>query len=252
MTSACIAKIRPMGEQQAKSKRLPMWAEEPLTTFRQDLGDWETLLSAAVRGIFRQVQEPFEVDWLERYQDIEVKYEGATPEPEEAKERRRTEAKARAAFAESERNDDYPRLHAFGALTIYSTLEAMVQNVLVGYLANESAPRQLDVVKAVRLSIAAEKERRSGSQRTVQSYSRMLRDFFGRTGKTPDEISSQDVFTWAYGIGLSGKQPSSITIGARLACVSSFYRFLLRMKVVPSNPCDALDRPGSSPASRED
>ena len=40
----------------------------------------------------------------------------------------------------------------------------------------------------------AEKERRSGSQRTVQSYSRMLRDFFGRAGKTPDEVTSQDVF----------------------------------------------------------
>ena len=88
-----------------------------------------------------------------------------------------------------------------------------------------------------------EKERRSGSKRTVQSYARMLRDFFGRSAKTPDEITSQDVFTWAYGAGLSGKEPGSVTVGARLACVSSFYRFLIRMKVVASNPCDALDRP---------
>jgi integrase/recombinase XerC len=71
----------------------------------------------------------------------------------------------------------------------------------------------------------------------------MLRDFFGRSGRTPDNVTSQDVFTWAYGTGLSGKQPSSITIGARLACVSSFFRCLIRMKVVASNPCDALDRP---------
>jgi integrase/recombinase XerD len=89
----------------------------------------------------------------------------------------------------------------------------------------------------------AEKERRFGSQRTVQSYSRMLRDFFGRSGKTPNEVTSQDVFTWAYGTGLSGKRPGSVTIGARLACVSSFYRFLIRMELVASNPCDALDRP---------
>ena len=89
----------------------------------------------------------------------------------------------------------------------------------------------------------AEKERRSGSQRTVQSYSRMLRDFFGRSGNTPDEVTSRDVFTWAYGTGLSGKDPGSITIGARLACVSSFYKFLIRMKVLASNPCDAVDRP---------
>ena len=89
----------------------------------------------------------------------------------------------------------------------------------------------------------AEKERRSGSKRTVQSYSRMLHDFFGRTGKTPDEVTSADVFAWGYGRGLSGREPSSITIGARVACLSSFYRFLIRMKVVTSNPCDALERP---------
>ena len=89
----------------------------------------------------------------------------------------------------------------------------------------------------------AEKERRSGSLRTVQSYSRMLQHFFGRAGKTPDQVTSQDVFAWAYGTGLSGKEPGSITIGARLACLSSFYRFLIRMKVVSSNPCDAIDRP---------
>src|SRR5215212_3802364 len=89
----------------------------------------------------------------------------------------------------------------------------------------------------------AEKQRRSGSMRTVQSYSRMLQHFFGRASKTPDLVTSQDVFAWAYGTGLSGKEPGSITIGARVACLSSFYRFLIRMKVVVSNPCDALERP---------
>src|SRR5688500_3373715 len=77
----------------------------------------------------------------------------------------------------------------------------------------------------------------------------MLHDFFGRSGETPDEVQTQDVFTWAYGVGLSGRQPSSITIGARLACVSSFYRFLIRMKVVSSNPCDPLERPKSLPGA---
>jgi len=93
----------------------------------------------------------------------------------------------------------------------------------------------------------AEKHRRSGSQRTVQAYSRMLNEFFGRAGKTPDLVTSADVFAWAYGHGLSGKEPSSITIGARLACLSSYYRFLIRMKVLASNPCDAIERPRITP-----
>ena len=79
--------------------------------------------------------------------------------------------------------------------------------------------------------------------RTVQSYSRMVNDFFGRAHKTPDAVTSQDAFAWAYCVGLSGKEPGSITIGARLACLSSFYRFLIRMKVCASNPCDAIERP---------
>ncbi|MDO8615374.1 MAG: tyrosine-type recombinase/integrase [Dehalococcoidia bacterium] len=94
----------------------------------------------------------------------------------------------------------------------------------------------------------AEKERRSGSMRTVDAYSRMLQRFFGTLGKTPEQVTGPDVFAFAHGIGPSGRKPAAITIGARLACVSSFYRFLIRMKIVTTNPCDQLERPRASPA----
>ena len=94
----------------------------------------------------------------------------------------------------------------------------------------------------------AEKEQRSGSRRTVEGYSRMLQDFFGRSGKQPNQVTAQDVFVYAHGHGLSGKKPSAITIGARIACISSFYRFLIRMDIVQSNPCDKLQRPKVSPS----
>ncbi len=89
----------------------------------------------------------------------------------------------------------------------------------------------------------AEKERRSGSRCTVESYSRMIQHFFGRLCKPPDQVTSQEVFAWAHDNGLSGKEPSAVTIGARMACISSFYKFLIRMEIVASNPCDALERP---------
>jgi len=95
----------------------------------------------------------------------------------------------------------------------------------------------------------AEKEQRSGSRRTVEGYSRMLQDFFGRSGKQPDNVTSQDIFVYAHSPGLSGKQPSAITIGARIACISSFFRFLIRMDIVQSNPCDKLQRPQTSPST---
>ena len=94
----------------------------------------------------------------------------------------------------------------------------------------------------------AEKHRRSGSMRTVQSYSRMLQDFFGRAHRTPDQVTSPDVLSWAHGRGLSDREPGSITIGARIACVSSFYKFLIRMGTLASNPCDALERPKIQPS----
>ncbi|MCJ7810860.1 MAG: tyrosine-type recombinase/integrase, partial [Dehalococcoidia bacterium] len=94
----------------------------------------------------------------------------------------------------------------------------------------------------------AEKERRSGSRRTVEGYARMLQQFFGSTGKPPERITSPEVFAYAYGIGLSGREPSPVTIGARIACVSSFYRFLIRMGLVTANPCDAVERPRAQPS----
>jgi len=94
----------------------------------------------------------------------------------------------------------------------------------------------------------AEKERRSGSRRTVEGYSRMLQHFFGAIAKPPERITSPEVFAFAHGVGLSGKEPSAVTIGARMACVSSFYRFLIRMGLVASNPCDQLERPRVSPS----
>jgi len=94
----------------------------------------------------------------------------------------------------------------------------------------------------------AEKERRSGSRRTVEGYSRMLQHFFGALGKPPDQVTSQEVFVYAHGVGPSGREPSAVTIGARIACISSFYRFLTRMGIVSANPCDQLERPRVSPS----
>jgi site-specific recombinase XerC len=98
----------------------------------------------------------------------------------------------------------------------------------------------------------AEKERRSGSRRTVEGYNRMLQHVFGVVAKTPAQVTSPEVLTWAHGIGPSGRVPSSVTIGARTACLSSFYKFLIRMGTLASNPWDALERPKVPPTPRGD
>ena len=92
------------------------------------------------------------------------------------------------------------------------------------------------------MAFLAEKERRSGSKRTVEGYARMLWPFLGGF-RSPAEVTPAHVLAWAHGRGLSGRNPSSATVGARIACLSSYYRFLIRMQVTLSNPCDALERP---------
>jgi integrase/recombinase XerC len=94
------------------------------------------------------------------------------------------------------------------------------------------------------VAFLAEKERRSGSRRTVEGYARMLWPFFGRVG-SPDQVTPAHVLAWAHGVGASGREPASSTVGARIACLSSYYRFLIRMNVTTSNPCNALERPRS-------
>lgn len=86
-----------------------------------------------------------------------------------------------------------------------------------------------------------EKGNRSGSRRTVESYGRMLWPFFAT--RSPERVAPADVLAYAHGVGRSGRTPSSATVGARIACLSSFYRFLIRMGQVRANSCDALERP---------
>src|SRR5439155_15039745 len=88
------------------------------------------------------------------------------------------------------------------------------------------------------LAFLAEKERRSGSRRTVEGYARMIWPFLSSVG-SPERVTPAHVLAWAHGIGLSGREPSAATVGARIACLSSFFRFLIRMNIATANPRDA-------------
>jgi len=93
----------------------------------------------------------------------------------------------------------------------------------------------------------AEKRERSGSQRTAQEYARILHRFFDTLGKTPDAVTPDEVFAYAYGAGPGGREPGSASVNIRLAALSSLYGFLLRMELVDRNPCDRVQRSRQEP-----
>ena len=94
----------------------------------------------------------------------------------------------------------------------------------------------------------AEKQMRSGSSGTVEKYGNLLGRFFaGLDSKTPDQVTPDEVFSFAYGKGPSGREPSAATINLRLAAVSSLYGFFLRMGLVAVNPCDRVQRTRQEP-----
>ncbi|MCH7576545.1 MAG: tyrosine-type recombinase/integrase [Chloroflexi bacterium] len=94
----------------------------------------------------------------------------------------------------------------------------------------------------------AEKQARSGSHGTAREYARLLARFFGPLDETPDAVTPDEVFTFAYGKGPSGREPSAATIGLRLAAVSSLYAFLIRMGLLDRNPADKVQRPRAEPS----
>src|SRR5258707_6651987 len=127
--------------------------------------------------------------------------------------------------------------------TTTSAQEIAVNPQLLPAQLDADAPAWTQTVQA----FLAEKERRSGSRRTVEGYARMLWPFLNSVG-SPDRVTPAHVLAWAHGIGASGREPSSATVGARIACLSSYFRFLIRMPIATPNPCDALERPKTSPS----
>jgi hypothetical protein len=54
--------------------------------------------------------------------------------------------------------------------------------------------------------------------------------------KTPNQVTSAEVMAFCFGKGLSGRELVTITLGSASSQFSSFFRFLIRMQMLTSNP----------------
>jgi len=107
----------------------------------------------------------------------------------------------------------------------------------------EEKPRRLE---RAMYAFLVEKERRSGSSRTVEGYSRMLQDFFGRVRKSPDQVTAQE--------SLSGPTARAFRQGPFSNHHRRSHGLPLFRSTVPhpdghrrDNPCDRLGGPVHPP-----
>lgn len=78
---------------------------------------------------------------------------------------------------------------------------------------------------------------RSESKATRAVYGGILRRFLARW-PDPATVVPPQVHAFAYGL-VRGRSPRASTIATRLACLTSWYRFLLRQGAVERNPADS-------------
>lgn len=88
----------------------------------------------------------------------------------------------------------------------------------------------------------AKVHRRTGSTRTPQEYAGYLERFLSGID-APAQATPAQFHAFAYGPGVSGKLPSSSTVGVRLAALRDFYDFVRQMRLVDRNPADEVKRP---------
>ncbi|MBK9306833.1 MAG: tyrosine recombinase XerC [Nitrospira sp.] len=88
---------------------------------------------------------------------------------------------------------------------------------------------------------------RNASQETIRNYRSDLLQFKGFLRRTDishprvDKIASDDVRAYLHNLDQQGDKASSLA--RKLACLRSFFRFLVREGIVPTNPAESLRSP---------
>ena len=99
-----------------------------------------------------------------------------------------------------------------------------------------------DPWRAVAIGFLVEKQGRTGSRRTVETYGQTVGRFLA-TISHPASATPLDVHRFAYHPDELGAAPAPSTVTVRLAAISAFYDFARRMGVIGRNPAADIRRP---------
>lgn len=200
---------KPDGDDTAKAM-LPEWARLPFDDFRQQVMEIGDVLDLACQGIAMLRGRPQALEALA--QATALDNEGAQADDSESKPDYLDSldaAKRQADLAQGEVDKNFPLLHSQAIISLWSSLEALIENFLAAWLENEPTARLIDPVRKLKISMWQYDEMNSGERNlyTVELLERevnsplnqgvarfeSLLDVFGFGGGTTEDVR-KDIF----------------------------------------------------------
>jgi hypothetical protein len=179
---------------------LPEYAAQPLRGFMAYWDQAVKLLDVSIQGISVMRAIPNAIEVLASLSPRE----GESPNDPEKHRASLEAAKAAAEFAEQEVKAGFPLLHAHTLVGVWGALEAAIEDMLVGILANEPAVLLNEAFSKLRISLAdfemLDKEERmrlliedierglGSSRKQGVDYFETLLDRFSLSGAVEEEV----------------------------------------------------------------
>lgn len=125
------------------SEQAPRWVADVFNDSLDHVEKLDQILHISMRGISMHKAVPNAIKALREYStDVDESVYG---------EARLDRANQEAALAEAEVSDGFPLLHAQSAISLWTTLEALVRTFLANWLANEPGAKQIEPLKRVKI-----------------------------------------------------------------------------------------------------
>lgn len=135
---------------EAKARSYQRWAIRPLDLWRERTRNVMNLIEIAGRGIAMVRGAPTLIEALD---SLERK-EAETEEESRRREYRLATAREQASLAHSEVDADFPLLHALGCAWLWTSLETLVEDLMIAVLVSDPTTANLESVRDVRVPLA--------------------------------------------------------------------------------------------------
>lgn len=192
-------------------RKIPKWADNPFQDFRQHTMEIGDVLHLACDGIAMLRGRPQALEALASASTVlqEAQSEGEEQDSGRDYLASLDDAKRQAELAEREVQRSFPLLHAQAAVSLWASLETLIENFAAAWIANQPTAQNIEVVRKLKIPLWQFNEMNSGErslysvellQRELDSSLKhgitgfeSLLDLFGLGGGTDEDVG-KDIF----------------------------------------------------------